>query len=276
MTETPRSSPSFRDVTLFEPDFTNATLRGGHFNGLRVTDAWIVDVELSGMIRGLVVNGVDVTEYVQAEMDRRLPERVLIRSMTTAADCRAGWDVIERLWVATIARVGLLRGGIEFEHVRGEWSFTETVRHLVFVVDAWAQRTILDHELPYHPLGWPHAPYPREDAEAIGLKLATVPTLDDAVAVWHDRCAVMRRIVNNLQDEDLDRVCTRTPAPGYPEDPVRTVGLCLHVVMDEALEHNVYANRDLDALEGRHTDADMRPFASTSCADMGAEASGSR
>ena len=248
MADPSQTSPTFRDATLRDADFTNATIRGGQFRGLRVTDAWLVDVDLSGMVRNLTVNGVDVTAFVQAEMDRSLPERALIRSMSTADSCRAGWEAVERVWGDTIARARLLGAGVEHEHVRDEWSLIETIRHLVFVVDAWAQRTILGLQWPFHALGWPHTPYPREQARAIGLDLTRNPTLDEVVEAWSDRCEVMRRIVADLRDQDLQRICTLTPAPGYPEDEERTVGLCLRVGMDELLEHSAYANRDLDAL----------------------------
>ena len=35
--------------------------------------------------------------------------------------------------------------------------------------------------------------------------------------------AVIRRIVEGLTDDDLERLCARSPAPGYPEER-RTVG----------------------------------------------------
>lgn len=55
-------------------------------------------------------------------------------------------------------------------------------------------------------------------------------------------------IVEGLTDVDLERVCTRLPAPGYPEQ-TSTVGRCLRVVMKEEIEHPRYAVRDLAVLE---------------------------
>ena len=62
--------------------------------------------------------------------------------------------------------------------------------------------------------------------------------------------AVVRRIVDYLDDSELERLCTRTPAPGYPEES-RSVGGCLREVMDEESEHHRYAVRDLAVLESR-------------------------
>ena len=62
--------------------------------------------------------------------------------------------------------------------------------------------------------------------------------------------AVVRRIVDGLTDDELERLCARSPAPGYPDEP-RPVGKCLRVVMIEECEHHRYAVRDLAVLEAR-------------------------
>jgi hypothetical protein len=65
-----------------------------------------------------------------------------------------------------------------------------------------------------------------------------------------DRMALVRRILDDLADTELERICTRLPAPGYPEE-TRTVGRCLRVIMREECEHRRYAIRDLAVLESR-------------------------
>jgi hypothetical protein len=64
------------------------------------------------------------------------------------------------------------------------------------------------------------------------------------------RMALVHGIVAGLTDAELVRICTRSPAPGYPEES-RSVGRCLRVVMDEECEHHRYAVRDLAVLEAR-------------------------
>jgi hypothetical protein len=39
--------------------------------------------------------------------------------------------------------------------VDDEWSFTETLRHLVFATDAWVRRAVLGDPSTWHPLGLP-------------------------------------------------------------------------------------------------------------------------
>jgi len=231
-------------------DFTGATFRDCDLRKVKIVDSWLVDVNVSGLVERFVVNDVDVTAFVEAELDRRHPERAQVRAMETADDYRAMWDTIERLWSETVARAWRLPEPARHERVDDEWSFVETLRHLVFATDAWASRTVLDEPMPYHRLGYTHSSYPPEDAAALGVDLEARPTSDEVLAVRADRMAVVRRIVDGLTDEGLERLCARSPAPGYPDER-RTVGRCLRVVMKEECEHRRYAVRDLAVLEAR-------------------------
>lgn len=241
---------AFRSARFTGADFTGATFRHCDLHKVKVADSWLIDMNISGLVENLVVNDVDVTAFVEGELDRRHPERVQLRQVRSADDHRAMWDTIERLWSYTVARARRLDEPARHERVDDEWSFVETLRHLVFATDAWAGRTILDDPLPYHRLGYTHSSYPTADAAALGVDLDARPSFDEVVEVRADRMAVVRRIVDGLTDADLERVCTRTPAPGYPEEP-RTVGRCLRVVMNEECEHHRYAVRDLAVLEAR-------------------------
>ena len=235
--------------------FEAADLRGARFTdcdltGVTIRDGWLVDVNISGYLQNVTINGVDVTDFVSAELDRRHPERVQFREGETADDFRALWDTIERLWAEATERAGRLPAAALTEQVNEEWSFAQTLRHLVFVTDAWASRTVLDQEMPYHAIGLPQNWYPAADAARLGIDLAAEPGYDDILAARADRMAVIRRIVAGLNDEDLQRPCRRSPAPGYPEEE-HTVGECLAVVMDEEIEHYRFAVRDLAVLKSR-------------------------
>lgn len=59
-------------------DFTVADLTGARFvdcdmTGVKIVDSWLVGVDISGFIHTFVINGVDVTDYVNAALtaDRR-------------------------------------------------------------------------------------------------------------------------------------------------------------------------------------------------------------
>jgi hypothetical protein len=233
--------------------FDVADLRGARFTdcdmtGVTIRDCWLVNVSISGYLSNVTVNGVDVTDFVNAELDRRHPERVQFRAGQTADDVRAIWDTIERLWAQATERAGRLPTAALDQQVNEEWSFAQTLRHLVFITDAWASRTVLDEEMPYHPLGLPQSWYPAADAAALGIDLTAQPGYDDILAARAGRMAVMRRIVAGLTDADLARLCQRSPAPGYPDEE-RTVIDCIAVVMDEEIEHYRFAVRDLAVLE---------------------------
>jgi hypothetical protein len=232
-----------------------ADLRGARFTdcdltGVTIRDGWLVDVSISGYLSNVTINGVDVADFVSAELDRRHPERVQFREGETAGDFRAMWGTIERLWAQATERAGRLPAAALTEQVNEEWSFAQTLRHLVFITDAWASRTVLDEEMPYHPIGLPQSWYPPADAAGLGIDLAAEPSYGEILAARADRLAVIRRIVDGLTDDGLGRRCHRLPAPGYPEEE-RTVAGCIAVVMDEEIEHHRFAVRDLAVLESR-------------------------
>jgi hypothetical protein len=241
---------AFRGASFTVADLTGAKFLDCDMSQVKIVDSWLVDVNVSGFVSNFVVNGVDVTAFVDAELDRRHPERVQLREMQTADDYRAMWDTIERLWSDTVARAERLPEAARHERVDDEWSFVETLRHLVFITDAWASRTVLDEPMPYHRLGFTQTAYPPADAAALGIDLDARPSFAEVMKVRADRMALIRGIVDGLTDAELERMCTRAPAPGYPEGS-RSVGECLEVVMEEECEHHRFAERDLAALEAR-------------------------
>ena len=237
--------------------FTVADLAGARFvdcdmSQVKIVDSWLVDVDVSGYVSNFVVNGVDVAAFVDAELDRRCPERVQLRETRTADDFRAMWQTVERLWSAAVARAERLPESARAERVDDEWSFAETLRHLVFITDSWASRTVLDEPMPFHRLGLPQTAYAPADAAALGMDLDARPSFDEVLTVRADRMALVRGIVERLTDSELGRMCERSPAPGYPEES-RPVGECLGVVMEEECEHHRFAVRDLAVLEARTT-----------------------
>jgi len=244
------NTDAFRGASFTDVDLTGARFRSCDLRQVKIVDSFLTDVNMSGLIGNIVVNDVDVTAYVEAELDRRHPELAQLRQVETADDYRAMWDTVERLWADTVARAERLPEPTRHERVDGEWSFVETMRHLIFATDAWASRTILDQPMPYHRLGLTHSSYPPADAAALGVDLDARPSYDEVMEVRADRLALVRGIVDALTDAELERACAQAPAPGYP-DETRTVGRCLRVVMREECEHRHYVLRDLAVLEAR-------------------------
>ena len=67
-------------VARFEDqDLTGAELRECDLSRARLIGVVMQDAVIDGLVSNLVVNGVEVTSYVEAELDRRHPVRLLIR-----------------------------------------------------------------------------------------------------------------------------------------------------------------------------------------------------
>ncbi|MCP2243933.1 DinB family protein [Lentzea aerocolonigenes] len=241
-------SDQFRRARIHLCNLDGLEIRDCEVSGLKIVDCYGSDVYLGGYFERLVVNDVDVTAYVEAELDRRHPARVLVREAASPEDYRAAWDAIETLWDATLGRARQLPEATLHEQVDGEWSFVETQRHLLFACDAWLGNAVLEEEAPYHPLGLPAGGTPPEEAAKLGLTLEATPTLEEVLAPRLARMATMRRVVDGLTADELERVCGRKPADMYP-DQEYVVRRCLKVVLKEEAEHHRYAVRDLAVLE---------------------------
>jgi DinB superfamily/Pentapeptide repeats (8 copies) len=242
------TAETFRGASFNGADFTGANFRDCDLRQVKIADSWLIDVRVSGLVENFVVNDVEVSGFVEGELDRRFPERVRPREMRTADEYRQTWDLIDSLWSDTVARAERLPEPALDQRVDDEWSFIETLRHLVFATDAWAGSTILDLPDPYHRFGLPFSGYPPAEAVALGVDVDARPSLAEVLEVRASRKALVRGILDDLTDADLERVCPRLPAPGYEEE-TRTVGRCLRVIMVEECEHRRYAVRDLAVLE---------------------------
>ena len=249
MTHEYSQTEQFRGARINVSDLAGLEIRDCEVGGLKIVDCYGGRVYIGGEFDHLVVNDVDVTGYVEAELDRRHPVRVVAREATNVDDYRAAWEMIEELWEAAIAGAKRLPESLLHERVDGEWSFVQTQRHLLFASDAWLGNAVLEEESPYHALGLPSGAMPADVVAELGLTLDATPTLDDVLELRLLRMACVRRVMTNLTDAELSRVCGRKPAHSYP-DQQYVVGRCLKVVLREEAEHLRYALRDLAVLEG--------------------------
>jgi len=67
------------DACMHAVDLSGARVRGALFNESRMRAVELVDVEISGELQNVVVNGVDIAPLVDAELNRRMPERARMR-----------------------------------------------------------------------------------------------------------------------------------------------------------------------------------------------------
>jgi len=156
------------DARMRAVDLTGAQIRGALFHQSRLRGVELGDVEISGELQNVVVNGVDIAPLVDAELNRRMPERARMRPEDSDG-FRAAWAILERLWEGTVARARTLPEAALHRSV-DEWSFIQTLRHLNFASAAWVGRMILGNAAPWHPLhlpwdeapGWDGIPWDRE------------------------------------------------------------------------------------------------------------------
>jgi uncharacterized damage-inducible protein DinB len=248
MTAEYASSDQFRGARIHQSDLAGLEIRDCEVTGLEIVDCYGGEVYLGGDFERLVVNDVDVTGYVEAELDRREPDRAKMHP-TDPAGFREAWDILERRWAQTFERAARLTPEHLHERVDGEWSFIETQRHLVFATDAWINRALLGDPAPWSPLDLPH-----DDMAAIPevpRDPSVRPSLDEVLELRHDRMATMRRVVDGLTDEQLAGRTTPVPEPGYPESRDFAVSDVVGCILNEEWYHHQYATRDLAVLEQR-------------------------
>jgi uncharacterized damage-inducible protein DinB len=237
---------TFDDTYLTKARFKNVDLRGAVIRG-----SLLIDVEISGEISNLVVNGIDVTSFVESELNRLDPDRLKMQPRDVAG-FREAWDILERRWAETVQRARLLEEAdpaLLHERVDGEWSFIETLRHLVFASDAWLRRVVLGDPTPWSPLDLPHDDM--ADIPEVPRDRDVRPSLDEVLKLRRDRMGTMRRLVGELSAEQLARRTTPVTEPGYPEPDSYPVVEVLGTIVNEEWHHHVYANRDLTVLEAR-------------------------
>ena len=131
----------------------------------------------------------------------------------------------------------------------GEWSFTQTLRHLIFATESWVHRVVLGDPAPWHPLSLPWDEMP--DMPGVPRDRDARPPLDVVLALRRDRMATVRRVVDGLTEETLAAGSVPVEAPGWPRSRSYPVRECLLIVLNEEWEHRLYAERDLAVLEAR-------------------------
>jgi hypothetical protein len=159
---------------------------------------------------------------------------------------RAAWAALERTWAATLERVAAMPAGAVDVSVGGEWSFAQTLRHLVLATDMWLGRAVLGIEQPFHPLGLDGGGAEDDDRGMAGSAPDT-PSYAEVLEVRAGRVAMVRDFLATVTSDELAATRRNPHDPSYPE----TTLSCLHVILEEEWEHHRYAVRDLDAIEAK-------------------------
>lgn len=228
------------DAVFWGVDLRRATFRDVDLSGVTVSHARMLGLSIDGLVDRLVVNGVDVTDVVNAG-DRWYP----LRAMLTPAypeGMRTACEALQTAWAELIGRARALPDDQVHESVGGEWSFVETLRHLQFATDKWFTLPVLG-SARMHPFGLPNSG--SADLDWPGVDRAASPGFAEMLDVRAARDATLSTYLhglNGLGTEELDRPVE------VIENGTVTVRECLHVVFEEEFEHLRYATRDLDLI----------------------------
>lgn len=236
---------NLRGARFGECDLSGVVMRGVDIAGADIDAPWLFE---DGSV--LLVNGVDVAPFVDAELNRRFPGRAERRAEDPDG-LRSAWAAVERSWAGVLERVAAMPGGAADVSVDGEWSFAQTLRHLVHATDVWLGRGIQELEQPFHPLGlMDSASEGDDDGFDRSVFVAEAPTYAEVLEVRAGRVAMVREYLATVSLDDLTAARKNPHSPQHPE----TVRSCIHVILEEEWEHQRFAVRDLDAIAGRGVD----------------------
>jgi hypothetical protein len=221
--------------------FWGADLRGARFRDVDLTEvsishARVVDVAIDAFVDRLVVNGVDVTAFVN-EHDRWYPLRAVLGA-SDLESLRAGWAALREAWATSVSQAQRLPPDALHVSVNGEWSFVQTLRHLLLATDKWFGAPILGRG--FDPLGLPNSgsvdfPWPDLDRDA-------VPSLADVLAARADQVTRVGEHLATMTADDLTRTVD------VLENGPHLVRDCVATVLEEEFWHLRYAERDLAEL----------------------------
>jgi hypothetical protein len=152
---------------------------------------------------------------------------------------RAAWVALEGEWGKTITQAQSLPENSLHQSVNDEWSFVQTLRHLVFAMDKWFTVPVLGGS--FHPIGLPNSgsvdfPWP-------GLDYDLTPSFAEALAVRADRGTRFRDYIASVATDDFTRPVD------VLENGTNPLQECVYTVLEEEFWHNRYARRDLALLE---------------------------
>lgn len=230
----------FEDQDLSESVFWGVNLsrtlfRDADLNSSRFFHVSMSDVSIDGVIERLVVNGVDVTDYVNSH-DRWYP----LRNNLSPADevgIRSAWFQLVAEWEKLYTLVSSLSGDVQTRSINGEWSLRDTLRHMLFVHDKWFNWPLGGQRM-FTSIGLPNTG--SQGGEWPGLDLSSDPTFDvtlDARRAQASRFGAFIETMKLSEMSDTSDILENGSVPTL---------ICFHAILEEEFEHLRYAWRDIE------------------------------
>lgn len=227
----------FTDSTFWGVQFSRAKFRDADFSESSFFHVLMRNVVIDGEIDHVIINGVDVTDYVN-QQDRWWPLRKNL-SPTSVEVLVQTWDELTGEWDALLSRATTADPKVLDTSVNGEWSLIDTLRHLIFAMDKWFSLPILK-EQSFNAVGLPNT----ESQDRPWPGLSSSVSVDFAHVLGERRLQQRKfsSFISTLRIEDLP------PFVVIEENGQVPALVCFHVVLEEEFEHLRYAIRDLSAL----------------------------
>src|SRR3954447_18024606 len=230
----------FEAATFVRASFKSATFRSCDVTGvtMRSVDVGGLDIDSHDLMFGtLVVNGVDVVPFVEAELNRQFPGRELQKAQTPEG-LREAWVAVQAAWRATVADTP---PDLVDAHVEDEWSLAQTLRHLVLATDAWLRGGIQGMQQPFHEIGQIFT-----GAAEMGFDMSTFrvdpPAYEEILAVRAER---QQLVTDFLATATAELLAEERENPWGGDDWRPSVGDCIRVILEEEWAHLRYIRRDL-------------------------------
>ncbi len=233
----------FEGATFVKTSFKGATLRFSDVSGvtMRGVDVGGLDIDSHDLFFGsLLVNGVDVVPFVDAELNRQFPGRELQKAQTPEG-LREGWVAVQAAWQTTVTDTP---PDLVDAHVEDEWSLAETLRHLILATDAWLRGGILRVQQPFHEIAQIFT-----GAEEAGFDMSIFrvdpPSYEEILAV---RAEKQQLVTDFLDTATAELLAEERDNPWGGDDWHPSVGDCIRVILEEEWAHLRYIRRDLALL----------------------------
>lgn len=207
------SGSVFRKANLQAVTFNNVNLGKAAFDDVNLGEAIIHNANLCNLkiedafIGGMTVDGMRIDQLIEAERDRRDPERVRLR-MNDPYDPECVRGVLKHLDELRVEFMAFLCSLDQTKLVTRpapeEWSALECVRHLVFAEDLYLNRWLLQNERPWvHEGLLPGFLAGQANYKEVGSQPPS--DLASVLAAWDDLHRQTWQLVDRVTPEDLHR-----------------------------------------------------------------------
>lgn len=229
----------FEDVNLGGAAFENvnlgnATIRNANLSGVRIADA-----NLSGMI----ISGMRIDRLIEAELDRRDPERCRLR-MEAPHNPGCVRRVWARLLVVREGFIAMLRGSddalLTARPWAREWSALECVRHMVFALDYYLRTELLRDAAPWSQVGLVPDFFLNDEGFAM-VGSAPDQSLEAVLSEW----ARLNRQAADFVAELMPRALEASTSEANPD--LGDIGGVLRLLAEHELGHIRQAERTIAA-----------------------------